>query len=73
MRNRNFDPVNNNIFFVPVFYHHTMENRTTIDTLMISPGEVILIEVYVLDNSGILDTANKTGALFMDSLTIVGQ
>ncbi len=37
----------------------------------INPGDILRIEVYVLDSSGNLDTGNKSGALFMDSLNII--
>lgn len=39
--------------------------------LSIKQGDVIRIEVYVLDSSGKLNTKNKTGALFMDSINII--
>ena len=37
----------------------------------INPGDILRIEVYVLDSSGKIDTVAKTGALFMDSLNII--
>jgi len=72
---------------VPAFYQRTKETSviinshrisfTPIDTFLsiippaIDSGDFIRIEVYALDHSGFLDSANKTGALFMDSVTIV--
>lgn len=41
------------------------------DTLQ--PGDLVRTEVYALDGSPQLDMASKTGALFMDSYTIVLQ
>ncbi len=35
------------------------------------PGDIIRIEVYVLDGSGTLDLQGGTGALFMDSLKVI--
>jgi len=37
----------------------------------ITTGDLVRIEIYVLDGSGTLDTENKTGALFMDCLNII--
>ncbi|MDR2964421.1 MAG: DUF4382 domain-containing protein [Treponema sp.] len=37
----------------------------------IQNGDIIRIEVYALDGSGVLNTDNKAGALFMDSINIV--
>ncbi|MCL2410132.1 MAG: InlB B-repeat-containing protein [Treponema sp.] len=72
---------------VTAFYQHTMETSVTIhshrisftpiDTFFsiipptITPGDFIRIEVFALDHSGFLDSVNRTGALFMDSLTII--
>ena len=74
-------------FLTPAFYRHTMETSVTINSHRISftpidtffsiippaidSGDFIIIEVYALDHSGFLDSANKTGAFFMDSVTIV--
>ena len=77
----------NNHVLVPAFHQHTMQtsatvfshriNFTSVDTFhatippAIRPGDIIRVEVYALDHSGFLDSEHKTGALFMDSLTIV--
>ena len=37
----------------------------------INSGDILRIEVYVLDKSDNLNTNNKTGAIFMDSLNII--
>ena len=72
VQNRDFNPPVNNNLFAPVFYHHTMETTVTINSLpVINPGEFIRVEVFALDNSGFLDTENRTGAILMDTLTIV--
>ena len=39
--------------------------------LPIKPGDVVRIEVFVLDSSCGLDTTNKTGAMFMDSVNLI--
>jgi len=77
----------NRNLLVPAFYQHTMNTSSTINSHRISftpidtfysiippaitHGDFIRIEVYALDHSGFLDSVNKTGALFMDSLTVV--
>jgi hypothetical protein len=64
------------------YNHFTTGTSATVDSELISftsgsqsarinKGDFIVIEVYVLDNSGFLDTANRTGALFRDTLTVV--
>lgn len=51
--------------FVPVY-----SSDGSIIPPLIQKGEIIRIEVYVLDGSGRLNTKIKQGALFMDSLNI---
>lgn len=37
----------------------------------LSPGDIVRLEIYALDGSATLNTANRTGALYMDSTNIV--
>ncbi|MCL2380154.1 MAG: DUF4382 domain-containing protein [Treponema sp.] len=72
-----------NAFFIPAFHYFTYGTSVTLDSEMISftptglrpaqinRGDFIIIEVYALDGSGFLDTRNRTGALFRDTLTVV--
>ena len=52
-----------------VVYNTYMPNDPS--GLSIKPGEPIRIEVYVLDSTGKLNTKEKKGAIFMDSLNII--
>ena len=86
VRDKLSNVTNNRDEQVPAFYKHTMDTSVTIsshrisftpvDTFLsilppvIDRGDFIRIEVYALDYSGSLDTVNRTGALFMDSVTI---
>ena len=70
MENRDYIPGGNSHPFLPRFYHHTMGTSATINALTINPGDFIIVEVYALDNSGILCSETRRGALFMDSLSI---
>jgi hypothetical protein len=53
------------ISFTPVYSTRSMSEPS------INPGDFIRVEVYALDNSGMLDTRRKKGALYMDSLNII--
>jgi hypothetical protein len=55
----------NHLFFSPII---SPEGETPPP---VQSGDVIRIEVYVLDGSDGLDMKNKTGAMFMDSVNIV--
>ena len=80
---RNDDMDSGGGFFVPAFHYFTMGTSVTIDSELISftpigsrpaqinQGDFIRVEVYALDGSGYLNTVNRTGALFRDTLTIV--
>ncbi|MCL2139999.1 MAG: DUF4382 domain-containing protein [Treponema sp.] len=71
--------------YKPAFHKHTLETNATLDSEMISfvqepgsygppsinMGDHIIVEVYVLDGSGLLDSANKKGALFMDAVKVI--
>jgi len=49
-----------------------METSVTLGSLpAIHPGEFIRIEIFALDHSGFLDTENRSGAILMDTVTIV--
>jgi len=52
--------------FVPVYSTGDLKPSETLNS-----GEVVRVEVYVLDGSPILDMGNKTGALYMSSLNLV--
>jgi hypothetical protein len=53
------------ISFTPIY------SGQLIHTPRIQKGDIIRIEVYALDGSGVLNTDNKAGALFMNSINIV--
>jgi uncharacterized repeat protein (TIGR02543 family) len=66
MRNNPGSPI------TPIFHHHTMQTSITASSLpALNPGDIVVVQVFALDRSGFLDTANMTGALFMETLTIV--
>jgi hypothetical protein len=48
-----------------------LNSNTRIMNIRMNPGDFIRIEVYALDHSGFLNSENRTGALYMNSLTIV--
>lgn len=62
-------------FQFPLQFTESYENHSGLDTIVresdIVSGDIIRIEVYVLDGSGTLDLENRTGALCMDSLNVV--
>ncbi len=86
MSNKDFDKTLGNTGgnrpYKPLFYQHTYNTDITIDSELIrfieeddnpptiDVGDKIVIEVYALDNSGILDSANKKGAFLMNSLRV---
>jgi hypothetical protein len=77
VENKDRDPAAD--FFIPAFIYHTMNTTATIRSDLVSftgnaqigIGDFLRIEVYVLDGSDSLDTVNRLGALFRDTLTIV--
>jgi len=87
VQNKDFDPVQGNTSgnrpYKPAFYQHTFDTSITVNSEMITftpeasrpqtitVGDIIIAEVYALDDSGVLDTANKKGALSMDALRVV--
>jgi len=87
VQNKAYDPAHGNVSgnrpYLPAFHQHTFDTRVTVDSTMISftpegsrpptitVGDIVIAEVYALDSSGVLDTANKKGALSMDALRIV--
>lgn len=56
----------NKFLFNPVYPAGDAE----FNQIITQPGELIRIEVYVLDGSGRLNTITKSGALYMDSVNI---
>jgi len=81
IENKNRKPENE--FYKLAYNYYTTGTSATVDSELISftpagsqptridKGDFIVIEVYALDGSGFLDTANRTGALFRDTLTVV--
>jgi hypothetical protein len=62
-------------FQFPLQFGESYEIDSNLNTVVqesdIVPGDIIRIEVYVLDDSGTLDLENRMGALYMDSLNVV--
>jgi hypothetical protein len=61
-------------FQFPLQFGESYEIDSNLNTVVresdIVPGDIIRIEVYVLDDSGTLDLENRTGALCMNSLNV---
>ncbi len=53
------------IIFIPVY------NSEFITFPTINAGDIMRVEIFVLDDSGILNTNEHKGCLFMDSLNII--
>jgi len=81
---RNRDPATHgNALFMPAFYHFTTGTSARVDSELITftgtgqrpaqigRGDLVRIEVFALDGSGVLNSAEMRGALSMDSLTVV--
>jgi hypothetical protein len=47
------------------------DGNVDFNQVLINPGDLIRIEIYVLDSSGRLNTGEKTGAIYMDSINII--
>ncbi len=61
----NYEVFSNLLSFIPVYYSKGVIQPT------IQKGDIIRVEIFVLDGSDTFSTTRRKGCLFMDSLTVM--
>jgi len=59
------------VFSEGVRFVESYQSEGLIQEPSLKPGEILRVEVFVLDDSGKIDSSNRIGALFMDTFSLV--